>query len=337
MIELPDWMRGTALLAKYGNEYVVIASDADGHLHVLATGQDSGGNPTIIQTDDAGQLIMVPRGQGGYYLDVDASGYLTTVIKGDYAGALRTVKLDDAGRLSAFVIDSVDAWGDMLAVGNAELAARLVGAPVSFDRRGDIIHTQSFENGFQPWLTSAGGSDSVSLYPDLFLQGGYSAKLYTAASGASYAQLFALLPTPPAGKGMGLAAWFAFDAQPESMWLKAEYRDSTTAYRAWVFLNESDSKIYIKDENGDDQEVGTWIPSASGLYYWHYMKVAFDQSTSKYIRFIVDGQSIDLSSYSTYDVATSAPGLFCEFSTVGRAASAASVLVDCLSITVMES
>ncbi len=142
----PDWTRAFLLLGKYGETYLPVLLDASGNLYAVFKGDKGGGDLVNIKVDANGQLIMIPRGQNGNYLVVDASGYLTTVIKGDYAGALRTVKLDDQGRLSAFVIDSQDAWGQMLQVGNAELAARL-GSIVRFDKRGIVMLMDNFDSG----------------------------------------------------------------------------------------------------------------------------------------------------------------------------------------------
>ena len=102
-MELPDWLRGIVLLGRDGLEYRVVGVDANGYLGVIlkaaaevtipgdvnVTQDDSirqmqgdgvGGLQTVV-VDAAGRLIMVPRGESGHYLNVDANGYLGAILK----------------------------------------------------------------------------------------------------------------------------------------------------------------------------------------------------------------------------------------------------------------
>jgi hypothetical protein len=100
----PDWTRAIRLLGidADGNP-VTILVDEDGKLYSLITGQDADGVLRAVRVDDDGQMVMVPRGASGSYMDVDASGFLTTVMKGQYGANLRTLAVDAGGKLEAII------------------------------------------------------------------------------------------------------------------------------------------------------------------------------------------------------------------------------------------
>lgn len=147
---------------------------------------------------------------GTDYLPVllGADGSMYAVLQGEHEGTLKTVKLDDEGRMSAFVIDSVDAWNRMLTIGNAELAARM-GSPVVYDRRGHVMFMETFEHGRAAWEDGLGGAGAaVALSPTSVARGGYSLKLTTDAGGDHYAGISFCCGLLPVGR-MGVAVSFA--------------------------------------------------------------------------------------------------------------------------------
>jgi hypothetical protein len=121
-VELPDWLRGVALLGQYGGAYLPVATDEAGQLYIVLTGspeitipgdvnvvdlntlkQIQGTDGTTFRTaklNSNGEFIIVPRGASGNYLAVDASGYMTTVMKAIGIDAnLHTLKADSNGQL----------------------------------------------------------------------------------------------------------------------------------------------------------------------------------------------------------------------------------------------
>lgn len=80
MADLPDWFSASVLKGWDGS--------------ALQT----------VKVDDAGRPIIVPRGESGYYLDVDSHGYLTVRARGVDAGdTQRDLLVDSSGRLMAMV------------------------------------------------------------------------------------------------------------------------------------------------------------------------------------------------------------------------------------------
>ncbi|MDP2325080.1 MAG: hypothetical protein Q8N51_13770, partial [Gammaproteobacteria bacterium] len=248
-----------------------------------------------LKVDASGQIIMVPRGQSGNYLAVDASGFMTTVIKGDYAGALRTVKLDDQGRLSAFVVDTTDQWGKMLNLGNAELAARIVGWPVSYDRRGQVFGCENFDHGWGDFVPHTYLGGSAALHPVQPLQGGYCVKLSTPAVASSYAYIVSMLPAPAPSLTIGLSCFLAMETGFDYLQLLFYYNREPVSYNASIKLTHTDSKIWLYNAAGGWTNIGTYPSETAGNTWWHYLKIVFDLSTLKYKRVIFMGNEMDVS------------------------------------------
>jgi len=121
-VEFPDFLRGIALIGKYGTTYLPVAVDPTGQLYIVLTGAPDITIPGTVNVDDlntvkqiqgtdgavyrtakvdaSGQFIMVPRGQSGNYMAVDAAGYLTAILKGLKPDAsLGSIAVDASGQL----------------------------------------------------------------------------------------------------------------------------------------------------------------------------------------------------------------------------------------------
>ena len=106
----PDWTRAIVLLGWDGASFIPVLLDTDGNLNVLMRGEDGLGALHTVAVDVDGQIIMVPRGSTGNYMNVDASGFLTTILKGIDGATLRTLQVDGSGNLVALIkgSDGVD-------------------------------------------------------------------------------------------------------------------------------------------------------------------------------------------------------------------------------------
>ena len=98
-----------------------------------------------LAVDASGRLIMVPRGQSGNYLDVDAAGYLTSVMKGLEGATLHTV--------------GVDASGNLIAVAKGSDGANLVTLKV--DASGQLVMVPRGQSGNYLNVDAAGYLTSV--------------------------------------------------------------------------------------------------------------------------------------------------------------------------------
>lgn len=223
-----------------------------------------------------------------------SDGSLYCVLQGEYAGALRTVHVDDQGRLSAFVIDSADAWDQMLQVGNAELAARL-GSLVRFDRRGSLLYAESFEHGKQQWTLGGSGSGyAFGLAADVALTGGYSLRLTAPLSSVNYVLAQRL---DPYFLATSFGASILYYLPDPCTWLELELHifDGAHLSHITVRLDYANSKIKVYNQAGAWVEVAAYIPTEMWLPNFRYLKIVGDVAAGKYIRLLSDDAEYDLS------------------------------------------
>lgn len=301
----PDWTRAVALIGQDpdGN-LILIKVDADGQLTVPFKGVNPSAELVTVAVDADGQLYSIMKGTDGNIMAVDSDGYMTAVLKGDYEGALRTIGLDDEGRISGYLVDAEDQWGQILKVGNAEQAARL-GSPVSWDRRGQVQLLHTFADGLEPLGTSAYGSGaSVTLDAENFVTGGYSAKLTGGSDGLNrYAGLSLMLGVPPSDR-IGVAIrWSAVSAPHYLYMLMQIYRDGDLTAGA-IRYDFNNKRLQYADENSVWQNL-----PVQDFYYsknvWCSMKMVIDHSVGGYVRALLNGTAYDLDAYAA---PTATPG-----------------------------
>jgi len=290
-----------------GGNYLAV--DENGYLTIVTKGTTAGGVLKSVLVDASGQIIMVPRGATGNYLTVDEDGYLATVIKGDYLGDLKTVRVDAEGRLSAFIIDSTDAWGNMLSVGNAELAARL-GSPVCFDRRGTVQYTDDFAQGKGCWAQGLYGTGaSVATDPLSFYKSGYSVRLTGGSTGSHQASMFRYIPFLATARA-GFEVAFSIYAAIDRVSLGATVYTGTT-YHTFRFRYDSTNGNF--DVLTGPATYTTFVDDAA-LYHeftmYNVVKVVADFTTDKYVRVLANGIEYDVSAYSVDTGANANPPRF---------------------------
>lgn len=228
-----------------------------------------------------------------------ADGSMYAVLQGEYEGALKTVKLDDEGRLSAFVIDSVDAWERMLSIGNAELAVRL-GSPVSYEQRGRVQFLETFENGWSRWDPSVSGlAAAVALDPTCARSGGYSVKLTAGSNASHFAQIKSYHYVRKATR-WGIELSFAPQFQFERIYALLDVRDGEDAWHIGIQFDDDNGKLCVYT----GFEAWTAVADATALFDyplgWNTMKVVADISTGKYIRAFFGDAEEDVSDKSLY-------------------------------------
>lgn len=246
--------------------------------------------------------LLAWDGSNWVAVKVADDGSLYAVLQGDYEGTLTTVALDDEGRISAFVIDSADAWGRLLSIGNAELAARL-GSPMRYDRRGQVLLMETFENGLQRWIpATVGAGASIAHDPTSALTGGYSVKMIGSTAEGGYARIQHHSGVRPVGRA-GLSVAFALSTTIEAVGFFFSQYSSTGLVHGAVRYLESGTKLQYTDANNAWQDVAVW--TACGRYDQAYNQVKFvvDLDAAEYIRVLANGTEYDLSGTAVHTVA----------------------------------
>lgn len=228
-------------------------------------------------------------------------GEMYAVLQGDDEGTLRTVKLDSEGRLSAFVIDSTDAWGRMLSVGNAELAVRL-GSAVAFDRRGQVAFFEHFEHGMSLWTWAKSGTGAAcALDPTSSLSGGYSVKLTGGSTNVRFSLIGQSRGVAPMGQ-VGVEFGFALGSGIDYISVSISMHDGEQAYRAQARYEYVGMDLDVYNAVGAWERVGGAAnPGLVGNEY-NRLKFVVDQVTHEYVRLLFNSLEVfptDIGYYHT--------------------------------------
>jgi len=217
----------------------------------------------------------------------------------DEDGELQIVGLDAAGRISAFVIDSRDAWNRMISVGNAELAVRL-GSAVAYDRRGQVVFLEDFEHGYSLWTWAKSGNlAACALDPTSSLSGGYSVKLTGGNHNVRFSLIGMTRGVAPMGR-VGLEFSIAFGSGVNYVSGSLSMHDGTDAYRAQIRYEWVGMDVDVYDDGGD----WTWVagvanPGVVGNEY-NTFKFVIDQATRKYVRALFNDIEVHPTTTSYY-------------------------------------
>ena len=184
---------------------------------------------------------------------------------------------------------AISALGDL-----GELAVRL-GSPVTFDRRGDVIFIDSFEEGLLKWSTEIVGSGAaVALSHDAARCGGWSCKLTAGAQEEESALISHYIPYPVLGR-LGFECSFAFDNQLKRLVMSAALYDGDEALTATVQYNYADKKLQYLGTDLAWHDVATGLDLyLAGNPFWIW-KLVVDYSARKFVRLIMNNVEYDVS------------------------------------------
>jgi hypothetical protein len=275
-----------------------LAIDASGYLTAVLKGI-SGSTLKTVATDSSGRIVTVLRDPtNDRYLAVDASGNIVAVIKGEYAGTLKTLATDANGNLVAVLNDQSNVFGSSFTLGLAELAVRL-GSFSTFERRGEILWHDSFEDGLIHWATAVtGAGGSVSLDTTDSKTGKQCVKLAGGTSIGSTAGITRteILPNVTARIG----AEFSFrdlvhGEGPLEFFVLVD--DGTTLYEFIIKWDADYTSLYLW--NADEWQI---LDDSNNLNSvgrsWSSIKLVIDQTTMKYLRLYANHKEYDVSAYS---------------------------------------
>ena len=250
-------------------------------------------NLRTVAVDANGQIIMVPRGSTGNYLAVDATGFMTTVIKGAYGATLKTLATDDDGLLVAVLKDNSNTWGKKVSVGLGELAARL-GSPMFWDKRGEVVKMQTFADGLGYCVgASSGAGSSHGLDTGVFQTGKQSYKLTTGSDGGKSAQITLYSDFSPSGR-IGFEFSFSIASQPDNVTLWNTVWDGTYSHSLYMRWDKAVGKLQVYHSGAYWVDVCDFqLPAVPFLFV--SVKVVADLSTQRWVRLLSRGVEYDIS------------------------------------------
>ena len=176
-----------------------------------------------------------------------------------------------------------------------ELAARL-GSIVTFDRRGDVILLEDFEDGHKRWtLAAPADGASAGLSVATARSGRYSLKLVAGTSGNPFARAVHSRAAPPAG-ALGLEASFTLTDNTADWEIVLEWSDGATRYIIAVrYVHPPTSKLQIW-VGADWTTIAELTQQDADPKLFHTLKIVGDPSDGYYKRLLFNQWAYDLSS-----------------------------------------
>lgn len=181
----------------------------------------------------------------------------------------------------------------------AELAARL-GSIITFDRRGNVIWFDDFENEPRGRYAFGGAAGySLDWCSERSRNGGFCAKI-TSGPGSPFSGWGTKkLPYPVLGK-LGLEASFDLDTNASEFFILFDLYDGTIIHRAGLRFTPSSGEVAYEDSNA------AWVALATSLFYpfsgllFNTVKLVADFENDLYVRVIVNNQTYDLSAQGLF-------------------------------------
>lgn len=179
----------------------------------------------------------------------------------------------------------------------AELAARL-GSINTYDRRGETIWMDDFEDNIAKWrISTAGTGASITLSTDEARNGAKSAKLVAGSDGAHMAQMYKYFTYPVLSK-IGLEVSISRKANVKDFILNLNIFDGTYKHAAEIMITTATNQVDYLDKYGSFQKLTTIPPFSGSDSDFQTIKFVVDFVNEKYAYFKIFGVEHDMSSYA---------------------------------------
>lgn len=175
-----------------------------------------------------------------------------------------------------------------------ELAVRL-GSIVTFDRRGDVVWLDDFEDGIIKWEAKTDGTGSVITSDSTTARnGGKCAKLVPGSADLDTATINHFGPTMALSK-TGIEISFTIDADHEQIDIHLDFFTGSNLLAFRIRLLLSDLTLRYRDENATYVSIATITQPRTDTKTFHTLKLVVDPDTQKYVRLIYDNTEYDIS------------------------------------------
>jgi len=266
---------------------------------------------------------------------IDASGYMTAVLKGAHDSVLTTIGVDGDGRIDAFLMDGSDQWGQSLRVGNADLVGRL-GSPVTWDWRGNVLYMHDFSTGYGPTFTATTGTGAaVAITPERGGYGGYALKMTAGSDSTRLARVQMPIGINPSDR-VGFAARFSIYSNTGYVRLMAEHWTGATSPVGYAQIDVANKVLKVLDGDSVWQTLGS-VPTSLGSFCYCWFKLVIDPDGGNYERVLYNDKEYDASAHTLASSAIASEGvLACSVSNYGREGVNDIIYLDQIVVTVNE-
>jgi len=184
-----------------------------------------------------------------------------------------------------------------------ELAARLDNVNV-FDRRGNVVDTETFAHGLGGCYVVADGGTSYELSCAYSRSDGLSLKCLTTGSDVDAVTINKYQGVQGSGS-RGLEVSWSATAKHGRIGIILQYYTGTLYYNAEVYYDFDTETLYYLNDAGAYQAIDTSLLLSGGGSVWHYLKLAVDWDAKEYLRVLIDGHSYSLAGITIHSEAES--------------------------------
>lgn len=175
-----------------------------------------------------------------------------------------------------------------------ELAARL-GSADTFDRRGNVIFMDGFEHGLVPYaLNTYNTTAYFEINQRAVYSGAWAAHLNTGTDATQRVNIL---------KGLGVArttrqgfevSFYVLGGTPD-LRFTINFWDGTNSNSWFITYHYTTGQLQYRGSDGLDHNFGAPVPLVGQDLAFHTAKLVVDLQTKKYVRFIIDQTTFDLS------------------------------------------
>lgn len=199
-----------------------------------------------------------------------------------------------------------------------EAAVRL-GSPDRFERLGNVLLIDGFEDGMQRWAATPSGTGAVAApTPKYSRSGAWSLRLTSGSTAPAYISVVHHEPYPVLGR-LGLEWSLLIPGTGSKLTVDLETADGTNVVSSSLVVDWGANIIAYVDNGGSERQLGALVPPAADPTLFHTFKLVLDAAAQAYVRALVDNTSINLGGVAAR-VAPLAGGAFTNlaFTFVGR-------------------
>lgn len=198
---------------------------------------------------------------------------------------------------------SADAFGNVNQINLSELSARL-GSLTNWDRTGNLIWFEDWENNVITWSQStAGVGSALSIGTTERYTGTYSLTMLATAGIGNYAKINRGVDVPPDGK-IGLEVAFQPSMQNHYFNVGIDVDNGINRYKGAISYDSSDGSVDYWNSGGTWTKLAGTKRISPQFHSFSHFKMIIDNTTGKYVRAKLGSKEWDMSDIAMQSLAT---------------------------------
>lgn len=183
-----------------------------------------------------------------------------------------------------------------------ELAARLNSID-TFDRRGNVIFADGFENGLIPYaLNTYNTTAYFEISQRAVYSGAWAAHLNTGTDATQRVNILKALGVARTTRQGFEISFYELGGTPD-LRFTINFWDGVNSHSWLITYHYATGQLQYRGSDNADHNFGSPVTLIGQDLAFHTAKLVVDLQTNKYVRFIIDQTSFDLSAFLGYTTA----------------------------------